>query len=304
MFSYFAYGLGIHSAIPLPEFIPVDIECDVTIRLEKSDPTPNDYVPLAAIDKPLYLKINTAEAIIAVKDLAVFVVRGGQEIVIIPTQNQNIDERLIRLYIVGTVMAVLLYQRGLLVLHGSVVDVNGAAIAFLGKSGAGKSSTAAAMHKYGYKLLADDVAAIKLDSTATVFPGFPQIKLSSEAAVSLGYDTEALSLYPVTEKHGYRLQQEFPQVPLPLKCIYVLADEPEFDIEILRPQEAVIELVRHSRPTTLFHSGGAPHFLQCANLAKKLTVYRLKRPRSLSLLPDLAKFVEEHLASTLQQVKV
>lgn len=56
--------------------------------------------------------------------------------------------------------------------------------------------------------------------------------------------------------------------------------------------------------TTLFHSGGAPHFLQCANLAKKLTVYRLKRPRSLSLLPDLAKFVEEHLARTLQQVTV
>lgn len=304
MFSYFAYGLGIHSAIPLPEFIPVDIECDVTIRLEKSDRTPTDYVPLAAIDKPLYLKINTSEAIIAVKDLAVFVVRGGQEIVIIPAQNQNIDARLIRLYIVGTVMAVLLYQRGLLVLHGSVVDVNGAAIAFLGQSGAGKSSTAAAMHKYGYQLLADDVAAIKLNSTAIVFPGFPQIKLSSEAAVSLGYDAKSqMSPHAVKEKHGYRLQQEFPQAPLPLKCIYVLADEPEFDIEILRPQEAVIELVRHSRPTTLFHSGGAPHFLQCANLAKKLTVYRLKRPRSLSLLPDLAKFVEEHLG-TLQQVTV
>lgn len=304
MFSYFAYGLGIHSALLLPEFITADAGCDVTIRLETVNYTLDDYVPLEVIDKPLYIKITLEEAVIYSRDVGVFLVRGGHEVVVIPAL--GVDDRLIRLYIVGTVMAVLLYQRGLLVLHASVVDVNGSAVAFLGKSGAGKSSTAAALHAHGYNIIADDVAAIKLGTgSATVFPGFPQIKLSQEAAVSLGYDIESLLLlHPMEEKRGYRIRQEFPQAPLPLKRIYVLAEDAALDIEPLRLREAVIELVRHSRPTTLFHSGGAPHFLQCANLAKQLTINRLKRPRSLALLPDLAKLVEEHVSSNRKPAAV
>lgn len=303
MFSYFAYGLGIKSTLPLPEFLAKNAKCDVTIRWENFAYKPQDYVPLEVVDKPAYIKITAAEAIIFVKDVGVFLVHGGQEVVVIPAP--GVDDRLIRLYIVGTVMAVLLYQRGLLVLHGSVVDINGDAVVFLGHSGAGKSSTAAALHMCGHKIIADDVAAINLDTDpATVFPGFPQIKLSSEAAVSLGYDIEPLLLHPQEEKRGYRITQRFSPEPLLLKRIYVLAEDAALGIEPIRPQEAVIELVRHSRPTTLFHSGGAPHFLQCASLAKKLTIYRLKRPRSLLLLPNLAKLVEEHVARDSQQATV
>lgn len=304
MFSYFAYGLGIQSALPLPEFIAVKAGCDVTIRLESVDCTPNDYVPLEVVDKQLYIKITSEEAIIFSKSVGVFLVRGGHEVVVIPAP--GVDDRLIRLYIVGTVMAVLLYQRGLLVLHASVVDIGGGAVAFLGKSGEGKSSTAAALHARGYNIIADDVAAINLGTDpVTVFPGFPQIKLSPEAAVSLGYDIESLHLlHPREEKRGISITQGFSQTPLPLRHIYVLAEDAALDIEPLRPQEAVIELVRHSRPITLFHSGGAPHFLQCANLAKKLIIYRLKRPRCLSLLPDLAQLIEEHVARELQPATV
>lgn len=304
MFSYFAYGLGIQSALPLPEFIAVEAGCDVTIRLGSVDCKPNDYMPLEVADKPLCLKITSEEAIIFLKGVGVFLVRGGQEVVVIPVP--GVDERLIRLYIVGTVMAVVLYQRGLLVLHASVVDVDGVAVAFLGKSGAGKSSTAAALHTRGHNIIADDVGAVNLGTDpATVFPGFPQIKLSPEAAVSLGYDIESLHLlHPRQEKRGLSIKQGFPQAPLPLRRIYVLAEDAALDIEPLRPQEAVIELVRHSRPLTLFHSGGAPHFLKCANLAKKLIIYRLKRPRCLSLLPDLAQLIEEHVARELQPATV
>ncbi len=302
MFSYSAYSLGIKSDLHLPEFLAIDVGCDVTIRLDVNS-TPTAYVPLEVADKPAYFKITSEEAIIFVKDIGVFLVNDGREVVVIPAP--RVDDRLIRLYIVGTVMAVLLYQRGLLVLHASVVNINGCAVAFLGKSGAGKSSTAAALLARGHEIVADDVAAINMGANpATVFPGFPQIKLSTEAAVSLGYDAESLLLlHPLEEKRGYRITQRFSQSPLLLKRIYVLA-EAALNIEPIRPQEAVIELVRHSRPTTLFHSGGAPHFLQCASLVKELTIYRLQRPRSLSLLPDLAQLVEEHVARDLQQATV
>lgn len=304
MFSYFAYGLGIQSAVPLPEFVAAEAGCDVTVHIESNNYTPNDYVPLEAVDQPWYLKLTLEEAVLFCKDAGVFLVHGGHKVVVVPAPGAC--ERTIRLYLVGTVMAILLYQRGLLVLHASVVDIDGGAVAFLGQSGAGKSSTAAAVHMRGHSFIADDVAAVSLGTDpATVFPGFPQMKLSPEVAVALGHDFESLLLlHPLQTKRGYRTTQQFPQAPLPIRRIYVLAEDAGLSIEPLKPQEAVIELVRHSRPTTLFHSGGATHFLQCANLAKELTIYRLKRPRSLSLLPDLAQLVEEHVARDLQQATV
>lgn len=294
MFSYFAYGLGIHSEIPLPEFVSQEVKCDVSIRLEKDDCT-NKYVPLEVADKALYFKITFEEAVIYSRNIGVFLVRGGHEIVVIPAP--GVEDCLIRLYIVGTVMAVLLYQRGLLVLHASVVEIAGSAVAILGQSGAGKSSTAAALHARGCNIIADDIGAVNLNTQpATVLPGFPQIKLDLEAAVSLGYDIESLHLlHSQEEKRGYRMTQGFTQAPLPLKRIYVLAEDTALDIEPLGFQEAVMQLVLHSRPTTLIHSGGAAHFLQCTNLAKQLTIYRLKRPRSLALLPDLAQLLEEQV---------
>jgi len=302
VFSYFAYGLGIKSALPLPELVSAEAGCDVTIHLQKTYYKPEDYVPLEVLDKALYCKITKAEATIFSQNLGVFLVRGGCEIFAIPAPDA--DQRLIRLYIIGTVMAVLLYQRGLLVLHASVINAAGRAVAILGHSGAGKSSTAAALHMRGHHIIADDVGAINLDKqTPIIFPGFPQIKISPEAATALGYDLESLHLLHEQEaRRGYRITQDFLPAPLPLERIYVLSEDSQFDIAPLRSHEAVMELVRHSRPTTLIHSGGAAHLLQCANLAKQLTIYRIKRPRSLSWLPELAQLLEEHISRDLTAV--
>ena len=53
----------------------------------------------------------------------------------------------VRLYLLGTCMGALLFQRKLLPLHGSAVVINGKAYAFVGDSGAGKSTLAAAFSK-------------------------------------------------------------------------------------------------------------------------------------------------------------
>ena len=67
----------------------------------------------------------------------------------------------------------------------------------------------------------------------------------------------------------------------------------EVAIELLKPGEALLELIRHSRPTTLFHSGDKAHFDLCASLAKRFDVYRLRRPRNLGLLPKLMELIIE-----------
>jgi hypothetical protein len=303
LFSYFAYGLGIHSTIAIPEFVAAQVSQDVSIdRLQ--DYTPEQYIPPQILEKPWSLKLDRDEAILYLKTVGIFLVQNGRQIMVMPAPGAS--EQMIRFYLVGTIMAILLYQRGLLVLHASAVEMQGGAVAFLGVSGAGKSSTIATLQAHGHRMIADDVAAVDWQrANPVMFPGFPQVKLSAEMATALGHNFEQLlPLHPDEEKRGYRITQAFPRSPLPIHRLYVLADAPTMSIEPLPPQAAAIELVRHSRPTTLFHSGGISHFLQCTQLAKQITVYRLNRPRSLALLPDLAQFIERDVTRSMQQVMV
>ncbi len=290
MFSYFAYGLGIQSELPLPELVPAQAGDDVVIRLQGDDGIPSEVA-----GQEWYWRISSDDAVLSLKDVGVFLIREGREITVIPASGA--EESLLRLYLVGNIMAILLYQRGLLVLHASAVEVNGHAVAFLGGSGSGKSSMAAALCARGHAIIADDVTAVKVKPNASlVFPGFPQLKLSEEAAAALGYDASSLFLlHPQEEKLGCRVVERFSQATRPLERIYVLAQDTPQTIELIRPQEAVIELIRHSYPTRLLQDGGASHFLQCGHLAKQVPFYRITRPLSLPSLPELATQVEEHI---------
>jgi hypothetical protein len=184
--------------------------------------------------------------------------------------------------------------------------MNGGAVAFLGGRGWGKSTLAAALHAQGHSLLADDVTALTVGiGCPTVSPGFPQLKLWPDVVVSLGEALETLPrLHPLFEKRARRVTWEFSQMDFPLRCIYVLAPGPVPAIEPLRPQEALIELVRHWYGARfgielLRPSGLSSFFLRCGNLAKRVPVYRLTRPSSLSTLRDVARLVEEHLVGAV-----
>ncbi|NJL52237.1 MAG: hypothetical protein HC930_08480 [Hydrococcus sp. SU_1_0] len=265
---------------------------------------PLDYIPDTVINEPWCLWLTKEKTILYIKDTATFLVENGQEITIIPVS--RVGEAELRFYLVGTVMSILLYQRGLLVLHASAVNINNHAVAFLGISGEGKSSTAAAFLTHGYNLITDDVAPVSFEQKPlTIIPSFPQIKLGQKTADILGYNFESLYfINPSNEKRGYRPRQGFDFAPLPIKRIYVLNTASEFSIEPIRPSEAVTEMYRHSRPTTLYHFGGESHFFQCVNLAKEYTIYRLNRPRNLELLPKLLEMVEADIASILQTTTV
>ena len=253
--------------------------------------------PPGADGKQWYFEVTPQEASLFFKDIGVFQVRGGREIIVNPASNAK--DRIIQLYIVGTVMAVLLYQRDLLVLHASAVEIDSYAVAFMGETGYGKSSTAAALISRGHGIVTDDVTSVRIDTGAvSVSPGYPQLKLSQEVATSLGYDIECLfQLQHKDGKLGYRVPGAFSQTPLPLKHIFLLAEGAFPEIEPLRPQEAFLELVRHSYPTRMLQPGGASHFVKCTNIATKVPISRLKNPYSLSSLPDLACLVEEHCTS-------
>jgi hypothetical protein len=257
-------------------------------------------------------------------------VRDGKEIVV--DVAPQAEERVLRLFLLGPVLSILLQQRGLLVLHASAVSVGGGAVAFLGASGWGKSTTAAALHALGHNLVADDNVAISLQTPASmddevnggavVLPAFPQIKLWPDSALALRESADDLPrLHPELDKRAWRAASNFDTTPLPIRRIYVLqgnfggsevpatgASAPS--IERLRPREACIELVKHTYCTPLVGGPGgngmvSSHFAQCAALAQIATVCRLRSRHAtegLAALPRLANLIIKDLESTEPQV--
>jgi hypothetical protein len=290
MFSYHAYGLGVQSEFEFPEFVVADGACDVTIRLDSRE------APADALVDETSVAFEPDEIRLAFKHAGVFHIRGGQEIVV--QRAPGADLALVRLYVVGKVFATLLYQRGLLVLHGSTVEVDGRAVCFMGTSYFGKSSMAASMHRCGHKVVADDVTAVDLRSDRpVVFPGFPQLKLDPAVARSLGYDVKSLvPLHGLETRGGLRVDGSFTTEPIPLGLIYVLGSDTAAS-QALGPQTVLIELVANSFPTRLHRSGGAPHLLQCSKLAKLVPAVRLGRQESRMPSEELSQRVRRDLAS-------
>ena len=244
-----------------------------------------------------YFRSSPEETQLFWEDVGTIQVRGGREITI--DSQPGVEEALLRLVVLGPVLGVLLQQRGHLVLHASAVAIADGAVVFLGDKGWGKSTIAAALYSRGYGIVADDVAAVDVGTGCPIVQaGFPQLKLWPDTAFSLGDALETLPrLHSQSDKRACRVDRGFPQTALSLRAIYVLAQGTTPKLEPLPFGKAFLELVRHSyRPELLGASGASSHFLQCASITKSTRIRYLRIPRSLSILPDVARLVEEDIA--------
>jgi len=293
--DYQAYGLSIHSSLELPELRSA-VFSEPADLLIQSGPVAG---PVLGERASGLVWTPTGAASLAFRDAGAFQICGGREITVDPAPLAGAD--VLRLYLLGPVLAVALYQRGWLILHASAVAIDGRVAAFLGGSGWGKSTMAAALQQRGHPLVADDFIAVPVGPLAgaelRVYPGFPQLKLWPEAAASLGADVEQLPrLHPDFEKRAQRLSGGFAQAALPLERVYVLAEGEPAGIQPLDKQTALVELVRHSYlPQALPANDAAGHLRQCAALLAGVHLSRLRRPLSLPDLPAVAHMVEADL---------
>jgi len=292
MYCYSAYGLSITSPIELPELsagraaadwdgavCATDVG-DVLIELSR--------IPLdeQSPDRIL-LWARPGDACLHYRGVATFHVRDESRIVI-DAQSES-DPSTIRLFLLGPVMALLLHQRKMLVLHASAVVVDGKVIAFAGEKGEGKSTLAGAMTAAGYPLFCDDVLAIDLRRPDQIVarPGFPQLKLMPDSVAQIGLAASDLPrVHPDYEKRAARVDGGGAVEALSVKRIYILQTADQDAIEPLSPQNRLVELVRHSYLAPLLETTGesADHFRQVVMLASRIEICALKRTRDLSRL--------------------
>ena len=301
-YYYRVYGLSLNSALPLPELTLREAAeevseglCDVQVRLSEGPPVPSDATIVG-------IGVWTQDGDVWIDYVGVvkYFVHNGCEIIV--ETEPEVDERIIRLYLLNVCLAVILHQRGFLTLHAGAVAINNSVVAFLGFSGEGKSTITAALHNRGYALVSDDVVAIEMSNPQCpwVFSGFGQLKLFPEVALSLGHDALAMPLlHPELKKVSHRVAEQFGQTPLRLATLYILADGDELGIETLKPQEALVELLRHSYAIRLADLvDPSTHFRRCAALIPSVRIARLTRPRDLSQLAAVAALVEQDIKQT------
>lgn len=292
-FTYVAYGLGFRSSLELPELASAAAGAGaVEIR----------YGPVAragARATALDYRVRRFPRGLAFiwEDVGALAVSRGRLIRLDPVPGA--DERLLRLAVLGPGLGTLLRQRGELALHGSAVVVSGRGALFIGQSGWGKSTLAAALYGRGHAVLADDMALLALDGDLpAVVPGYPQLRLWPDALGALGIDSRPLPrLHPRLEKRGLPVPRGFPAAPVPLQRIYVLAEGPGAAIEPIPPREAFLELVRHTYGARLLGPAGAEsQFPRVARVAREVSIRRLASDRGPDAPGRLAALVEHDLA--------
>lgn len=209
-------------------------------------------------------------------------------------------------YLVGPVFGVVLRLRGLVPLHASAVVIGEHAIAFAGPAGAGKSTTAAAFAKCGYRVISDDVVTLLEErSQFVVPPGYPRVNLWSESVQAIVGKTGTLPrICPTLDKCFMPLDpaRDFETSSLPLGAIYVLQTRsPELTAPIIQPLTGTEAFVAVLGNTYMNHlpdpERRCREFELLGRLVGRVPIRRIQAVADLSVLPELCATIAGDMES-------
>src|SRR4051812_39430582 len=104
---YAAYGLNIRSQLPLPEFKPLEDDESMCVDVEIAFAPEASWIGAVRERESLW-KVDLRDSRFWFRGVAGFQVLNGCEILITP--EPGIDNKLLRMYVEGMMMATLLFQ--------------------------------------------------------------------------------------------------------------------------------------------------------------------------------------------------
>ncbi|PEA20186.1 aldolase [Bacillus cereus] len=289
---YKAFGFNIFSEIPMPELPQINMkECliDVEIRVDY-----NFHFQL--LDVPYKHVVQGKKVMFYIPNIALFSVQDGKKITISP--ENEIDEDLIRLFVLGTCMGIVLMQRKILPLHGSAIMIKGKAYGFIGESGRGKSTLAAGLLNLGYQLLSDDVIAVSLaeNSIPHVIPSYPQQKLWQKSLEHFGmHASEYKPLVGRGNKYSIPVDAYYCSNPVPLAGLFelVIAENEKIEIRQIEKLEQLHTLFCQTYRNFLIPRLELMewHFDVSAKIIQYIDMYQLHRPEIEFTVSRLASLI-------------
>ncbi len=142
---------------------------------------------------------------------------------------------------------------------------------------------------------------VAIDETCNAIPGFPRIKLWQDSADKLNIDTSGLRrIRPGLEKFDLPLGRAFHADPLPVKWIYILQthEKQEFALEAINGLDRFLPLRANTYRMRLVQGMEleASHLKLCGNLAGRIRLAYIYRPKSGFDLNKLVEFIKADVA--------
>lgn len=298
MYKYRGFGLQIASEIEFPELLPADFaDANVTIVVGK---TPDNLIGEVQVKKA-FSSISQYEYLLNIRNICSYYACFGNKIIAEPLP--GVDEQSVRLFLLGTVMAAILYQRGDIPMHASAIVKDGRLILFAGNSGAGKSTLLAHLIMSGYEIFTDDICVLKHHADSGLISGlasYPMIKLWEDAIDKLDNTTYTrdFKVRPQLPKYGQFFYDNFNDATLPVDKIFVLCPKNTADgivvnkpvnvqaFKLLEKQVYKYGLISHTELRALY-------FATISRLTNQAQVFEVIRPLSDTGVAQLSDMLQK-----------
>ena len=243
-------------------------------------------------------QIKQDEFLLNCNDCRLFISKGTH-LTVDYLQNLNTTQD----WIQGLATAILLMQRGHLVLHGNAFSYGQRAFILAGDSESGKSSLAASFHQRGALFQSDELSCFKNDS-AKLLPGFPFLRLWPETISSLKLnELQTRTLWDKENKLALDTStQRYNDV---LKADYLIFLSCEHDCQKVSLEKlcglSKLEYFLKSlyRPEFLEIMDPDQHYMkQVSSLINEIDIYLLKRPRDKNTLTESTDLIEKILVQS------
>ena len=284
--SYFyrVYGLNVKSEILIPELTVLEEDkrnnIDVNICYKPMD----SDIKMKMMFEGKKANYEKQKMWFHIDNLATYCITNGNEVAIELCENP--DHQLVKVYILGSVLGMVLLQKNILAIHGGSIVMNNNGYIFTGDKGAGKSTLTTALRQRGYGFVSDDVATIKSGKDSMIYPGFGYQKLCEDTMVKLGYNTEEFEPFrsDFNIKYIVPALDSFIDKEVPCKAIFELveSDVENVEIEEVLGKPKLDNIVKNIfRIEMLMYSGGMPpeYFAKCLGFAKNIKYYKILRPK-------------------------
>ena len=249
-------------------------------------------------------QIAEDQALLSIDQIGRFLLVGDRTIVV--EEAPGATEAMVRSFLAGSVFGALCHRRGILPLHASAVEAaDGGAAAFVGKSGAGKSTMLAALARRGHRVLTDDVCFLRVGprGEALVWPGVSRIRLWQDSLDALAFDPAS------AERVGRQIDkfEVFPSQPVArpaprrLRQVFQLSDASE------PAEEGFTQLVGSAGLSAIWQNIYRPGlakrlgreadvFAVAGRIATDVAVFEFKRIRDFARLEQTVRQIEAYLA--------
>jgi hypothetical protein len=285
------YGFGVRSALPLAYLregggVPLEVVAPAPPGPRPGDRLLLEWRPTPAQPLDAELWSDGSGFRLRIADAGWFSVEPGAGRVEVPADGGLRTEE--RLWGIPSLLC--FRARGDLPLHAAAVEAGGGAVLVAAPRTYGKTTTAAAFHRAGCRVLAEDTSCVRLGARPEIVPGPAMLRVRLDVAAQLDLP-RARRLGEDDDRVHYALEEPGDCTPVPLRAV-VFLDEGDgaTTLDAVESPEAIRDLwaLSFRLPT---EEDVSRSFAGVADLAAAVPAFRLRRRLVLDELDDHVSLV-------------